>query len=104
MLLIKNLRMYKYSFMAVVSFNGVKSHVDFRLPEDTTSLAILSSLLDNLLPHTKNIKVSKIEFLALVQPQVHGCHEVINKYRTIETNGLGTEFLSYRCISREIKK
>ena len=56
--------MSQYSFTTVVSFNDVKPPVDYRLPEDTTSLTILRSLLDDLLPHTDNKKVDKIEFNA----------------------------------------
>lgn len=50
--------------MEFVSLNCVKPCVNFMLLEDTTSLAFLRSLLDNLLPNTENIKVGKIEFRA----------------------------------------
>lgn len=50
--------------MTVVSFNGVKSPVDFWLPEDNTDIVVLRSLLDTMLPHAENKNVGKIEFLA----------------------------------------
>lgn len=50
--------------MVVVSFKDLKPPVDFWLPEDTTNLTVLRSLLNNMLPHTENKKVDKIEFCA----------------------------------------
>lgn len=61
---LKNILKCLYSFMTVVSFNDVKSPVDFRIPEDTNNIVVLRSLLDNLLSYTENRKVCKIEFCA----------------------------------------
>lgn len=45
-----------------VYFNGASPSVEFRLPDDTTSIAGLTSKLNELLPDTENRKVRKIEF------------------------------------------
>lgn len=50
--------------MACVYFNGAKSPIDYRLPEETTYLALLRSKLKNVLSDTENRKVGKIEFRA----------------------------------------
>lgn len=56
--------MSQYSFILVVSSNGVKPPTNFWISVDTTNLTVLRSLLDNKLPHTENRKVDKIEFYA----------------------------------------
>lgn len=43
-------------------FNGVVSPIEFQLMDGTTSLATLTSKLNELFPDTNNIKVRKIEF------------------------------------------
>lgn len=43
-------------------FNGASPPVEFRLPNDITSLASLTSKLNELLPNTETMKVRKIEF------------------------------------------
>ena len=43
-------------------FNEASSPVEFRLLDDTTSLASLTSKLNELLPDTENKKVRKVEF------------------------------------------
>lgn len=57
--------MSQFLFKAKVYFNRVKPLVEFRLPKDTTGLVLLRSKLNNMLPDTKNRKVSKNKFLAL---------------------------------------
>lgn len=50
--------------MTTVYFNNMKPPVDFWLLEDTITFVVLISKLDNLLLHTENKKVGKIEFCA----------------------------------------
>lgn len=61
LLLKEHLKMSYYSFMASVYFNGVEPPFDFRLPKDTTCLALLRFKMNNMLSDTENQNVSKIE-------------------------------------------
>ncbi|XP_050914747.1 uncharacterized protein LOC127129638 [Lathyrus oleraceus] len=52
----------QFLIKAEVYFNGASPPVEFRLPNDTTSLASLISKLNELLLDTETMKVRKIEF------------------------------------------
>lgn len=56
--------MSQYLYPTILYFNDLKTLVDFWLPENTITLVVLISKLDNLLPNTDNRNVVKIEFRA----------------------------------------